>query len=429
MMAGMNDPTAHATCIHCGQAVPLDPQFSDPFKAQFPGTQQGCPNCKKYTPIDGLIPAREFRFEELGKITHGYRALSSHRFPSAAAFAANVDRVIAITMLPDWLNRTFYQLGVVSRIIQSDLRRKETVSWPADGPKSREEAEALGREQDRVNAEAKERLTSALADRRAPVPILIRSPQSFTGELDSYLVHQPSFDDLLKWRTTPAIALTIDSIMSGMVLGAWSAFETLAGDLWEDALNAYPRLATLRGKPSDRIDRLGAPERKGHSSPQKKQGDSVPDDDAGGYGISTTTIDRVTRGEFDVVTKMGTLLRTDDAYNFLRLEGIRKAYSEAFFEHSDKVDAALGDRAIDALNAVRNLIVHRAGKADEEYLEKRKRAPAAPALGLGEQLKLDGAVTAGLIQPVIERGAELVVAVDRWIEAHRRMDECKKKKK
>src|SRR5882724_8577934 len=42
----------------------------------------------------------------------------------------------------------------------------------------------------------------------------------------------------------------LDAILRGMVTGMWTAFEVLASDLWEAALNAHPAgLAELKGKP------------------------------------------------------------------------------------------------------------------------------------------------------------------------------------
>jgi hypothetical protein len=42
----------------------------------------------------------------------------------------------------------------------------------------------------------------------------------------------------------------LDASLGSMVTGAWTAFEILAGDLWEQAINAHPTgLAALAGKP------------------------------------------------------------------------------------------------------------------------------------------------------------------------------------
>src|SRR5262249_53765735 len=58
---------------------------------------------------------------------------------------------------------------------------------------------------------------------------------------------------------------------------------------------------------------------------------------------------------------------------------------------SDIVDA-LSDPSIDALKCVRNLLVHRAGIADEEY-EGAAYGTTAPQLKTGQRLELDASAT------------------------------------
>ena len=94
-------------------------------------------------------------------------------------------------------------------------------------------------------------------------------------------------------------------------------------------------------------------------------------------------------------------------------EKVRKA-------KSDRIDVALADKSLNAMSAVRNLIVHKAGKADVVYLEDRKAAPTAPQLKLGEELSLDGQTCRNLIEPVISTSVELVKSVDSWLMLTRR---------
>lgn len=50
--------------------------------------------------------------------------------------------------------------------------------------------------------------------------------------------------------------LGLRAILVSQLTGMWTAFETLAGDLWEMALNVHPYgLSELKGKPSDRISK------------------------------------------------------------------------------------------------------------------------------------------------------------------------------
>jgi hypothetical protein len=67
-------------------------------------------------------------------------------------------------------------------------------------------------------------------------------------------------------------------------------------------------------------------------------------------------------------------------FEFSRLDGIREAYASAFPEKegSKDIDAALTDDALDALSALRNVIVHRGGKADKEYVARCSYLPNLP---------------------------------------------------
>jgi hypothetical protein len=67
---------------------------------------------------------------------------------------------------------------------------------------------------------------------------------------------------------------------------------------------------------------------------------------------------------------MGTILR--DKFNFTVLDSIRDAYSRAFHKDSKQIEAAISEKSIDALNKVRNLIVHKAGIIDKRYHDETK---------------------------------------------------------
>lgn len=118
-------------------------------------------------------------------------------------------------------------------------------------------------------------------------------------------------------------------------------------------------------------------------------------------------------GKYDLSNKMGTILRERE--KFISLTGIRRAYSSAFSVRSAVIDAELSSKALDALNVVRNLIVHTGGIADSIYVAAAQRIPAAPQLALNEPLTLDGAMARKLIDPVIICGKNLLEAVDAWV--------------
>jgi hypothetical protein len=110
---------------------------------------------------------------------------------------------------------------------------------------------------------------------------------------------------------------------------------------------------------------------------------------------------------------MGTILRAK--FNFASLDGIREAYSCAFNERSAQIDRALVDPAIDALSAVRNVIVHRDAQADSEYVKKAKYLSSLPKAQIGQHILLDGDIVVRLLKPAISAANQLLIAVDDWL--------------
>ncbi len=204
-----------------------------------------------------------------------------------------------------------------------------------------------------------------------------------------------------------------DAWLSAIVLGAWTAFEILAGDLWEATINCHPAgLALLRGE-ERRIGARAGNSRGAGPVDNANRGDSEK-------VISLQRLHDATRGTYDVAGRMGTLLRS--RYVFTALPDIRRAYSLAFSDKIDKdvvdaVDAALADNALDALSIVRNVLVHKGGVADEEYMRDSRRVTAVPKLEAGKRVLLDGELVRLLVDPVISRCVELIAVIDGWLSA------------
>jgi hypothetical protein len=178
-----------------------------------------------------------------------------------------------------------------------------------------------------------------------------------------------------------------DVLLSSLVIGAWSAFESMAGDLWEEALNQNPAdLAQLK-------------KGKNNNGPSK-----------------SVDLDIIQLHDFDLRKKMGTILRR--RYEFSRLSSIRDAYNAAFNTSAHKIDAALKHDSLDALSIVRNVLVHNAGRADERYLGRAKSIQSLPKVALNELLPLDGEIVVGLIKPALIQGSNLLAAVDDWLHKH-----------
>jgi hypothetical protein len=104
---------------------------------------------------------------------------------------------------------------------------------------------------------------------------------------------------------------------------------------------------------------------------------------------------------------------------FSSLAAIRAAYSASFFdpaqpEKSDFLDSILGSDKLDAVAAVRNLIVHNAGTADSIYLEIQKLIPTLLTNPTDGILTITAQEASRLVGEAIIGGSRLMAAVDKW---------------
>jgi hypothetical protein len=220
------------------------------------------------------------------------------------------------------------------------------------------------------------------------------------------LLLQRGFDHLLLLTDHAEIADGLQVYLSAMIINAWSAFETMAGDLWEAALNAHPHsLSDLKG------DRKRITESSVWATKDTaRQVGQRPDLQ------KTVPLTLLQEHGYDLHKKMGRVLR--DRMDFARLNGIREAYSLAFSGDSTELDQALSNDSLDALSSLRNLLAHRAGRVDDEYLNIAPKIPSCLLAKKGENLQLDGEIVARLAVPVLECGWSLIGAVDRWITTY-----------
>jgi hypothetical protein len=186
------------------------------------------------------------------------------------------------------------------------------------------------------------------------------------------------------------IDLGVDGVLSTLLVQSWTTFETLVADLWERALNLHPKgLADLNSS------RVSVP----RGDDQKQ--------------VALTILQRY---DFNLTGRMGTLLREKYRFDSLndRRRGSRKAYKDAFGD-ANAILGPLNDPTLDALNAIRQVLVNRSGIADEEYVNAVANSPIAPHVAVGETLPLDGELTSTLLLAGRPIAIALLQAVDHWL--------------
>jgi len=245
---------------------------------------------------------------------------------------------------------------------------------------------------------------------------------------------QKLIHERLKWGAVPLGWVSgtrqgshgLDALFSSFVVGSWTAVETMIGDLWEATLNARPDgLVGLQGNPKRLVGKKWkdqtAPPEPDHLDDETAETDEIPKKNANAPGsdrspISISLNDLVAH-RLDIRNKMGTILART-RYNFSVLDNARLAYGEAFWKNSGKIDTAIMDRSFDKLNHVRNLLVHKAGFADQKYLDSAK-SMQLPLAEVGLKIPLDGETAVKLVRPAFLAGSELVGAVDAWLETRK----------
>ncbi len=171
---------------------------------------------------------------------------------------------------------------------------------------------------------------------------------------------------------------SLRALYESLVLLAWITFETVAEDIWEAAVNSRPsKLA-----------------------------------------IGNIAVDVLKMHRFDVRNKLGTVLKYKDGRSFRTLAGIQVAFDESFSDQGKKIHTILYDPQIRYASAVRNVIVHKAGRIDQEYLDQVAQVPDAIRLQEGTPFPLTGKLTYDIGEKALTTAATLLKAVNGWIVGH-----------
>jgi len=183
------------------------------------------------------------------------------------------------------------------------------------------------------------------------------------------------------------------TLMYSQLILSWTAFETLAGDLWEAALNVHPNtLASLFSK---------RPEQKDKDGNSRK---SLP-------------MSELERHRFDISRKMGTILR--ERVKFTTLDNITESYRSAFPPPARANSEAFWDNTdLKSVSVIRNLLVHKGGIVDEDFLDKRGADVRLATYKNGDMLRMTGGDVQEMTLGLLEFSRSLIEDVDSWIASN-----------
>jgi hypothetical protein len=189
----------------------------------------------------------------------------------------------------------------------------------------------------------------------------------------------------------PDFLAGLRAILVTQITGTWTAFEVLAADLWEAALNAHPEtLSALSAFAAGGQPKSGRDQEK------------------------TIALSEIGKHRFDLTSKMGTVLR--EKFNFQRLSEIVRAYQSAFDDIN--VRSAISSQDLKALSEVRHVFVHRAGVADQDFVHEVRNIATLNHISIGDPISVDGEFIEKIVTPAVEAALHLIEAVDEWIIAN-----------
>ncbi len=209
-------------------------------------------------------------------------------------------------------------------------------------------------------------------------------------------------------NVVPQIVAGLDVVLASSITGSWTAFEVLAGDLWVAAVNAHPHtLSVMKGKLVNwEIPKAArGTEDTNRESGNKKGGETGPQ-------ISVKWLEF---HNYNVSQKMGTLLRQRKTADFQTVWDIREAYARAFESDYSAIRNSLADESLDHLSALRNVLVHKAGKADDKFVEDIAGCEHFASISERDPVILDGEIVADLVWSVVNQASSLLSAVDAWL--------------
>jgi hypothetical protein len=173
------------------------------------------------------------------------------------------------------------------------------------------------------------------------------------------------------------------AVLSTIVLESWTAFESLASDLWVTAVDQGPK---------DVRNRL-----------MLSKNWLTPDDQI--------TPEKIHEIEYDA-RQLGSFLREVGKVSFQKLDYIRRFYSAALGKETEQLFEKTGEGYIFALSGFRNALVHNAGRADKRFVKAVARFEEFRSIKPKDILVLDGEVVRKLHNSAILLGLKLIQFVD-----------------
>jgi hypothetical protein len=189
----------------------------------------------------------------------------------------------------------------------------------------------------------------------------------------------------------------LQAIMASIIVGAWTAFEVLAEDLWVAALNSRPRLGLIA---------LDAEIRYSDNEREQEKKKEV---------IAPLPVWKALDPKFKINKRMGELL-CDYGRDFAKRGEAQKSFRKVFPKERASIDAIFDSKNLRWVAATRNAIVHNGGLADGEFKKGVRDHPRLKYVADDAPIPMDGATTYELCVAAIKSGMNLLDFVNSWLK-------------
>lgn len=178
----------------------------------------------------------------------------------------------------------------------------------------------------------------------------------------------------------------MEALLAAVIIESWTAFESLASDLWATGVDAGSGDISARLLDSHKSfrspeDNIGA--KKSHEA-----------------GVNPKT-------------HLGTFLRRTEKVVLQKIKEIQFWYGRAFGEDAAKLFDETANGYIFALAAVRNALVHNAGRADAKFIDLAQRFVELRQYKIEDAILLDGEI----VKKLQEASHSLAVRLIRFVDS------------
>lgn len=198
------------------------------------------------------------------------------------------------------------------------------------------------------------------------------------------------------------------SLMSALLIGSWTAFESLASDLWVAACNCRPMSLGVKALLAQKgRQQVGEPLHPTTTEQRGQQGKKKRD------AHDSIKLDVLRRHKFNLQDKLGTIVSRSRKFTFSNIDGIGYAYRMVFGDYLKGFFETYAD--MPALEAIRHVLVHRAGEIDQSFISNVENIPVFSHYKLNDRLQMEGEMVRKYVTAGIDCADHLLWKVDEWL--------------